>query len=567
MKLVHGLHFRNLYGDLTGGLTAAVVALPLAMAFGVASGAGPIAGIYGAIFVGFFAALFGGTPSQVSGPTGPMTVVMAAVLTQYLAMFPDDPAKGAALAFTVVMLGGLLQIVLGLARVGRYIDYVPAPVISGFMSGIGVIIILLQLYPLLGQPVASSPIKAAAGLPALFAHGELGVLAFGLATLAIVFFLPHRIARIVPAPLVALIVVSLAVALIDPGPAVTLIGDIPSGFPKAQAPILTIALLPKMLESAITLALLGAIDSLLTSLVADNVTRTQHDSNRELIGQGIGNTIAGLFGGLPGAGATMRTVINVRSGGRTPLSGALHALVLLALVLGLGPLASHIPHVVLAGILIKVGVDIIDWDYLKRLRSAPRVGLTIMATVLLMTVFVDLITAVAVGMIIASFVFMKRMTDLQIASMRLISRPEDEAPLSDAERALIGAAGGRLLLFHLSGAISFSSAKELVRRASEVDDYGVLVLDLTDVSAIDYTSSRAIEDIIVDALARKRAVYLCGLRTKVHNVLARDGVLRHIAGENVRKSRADALAAAAAALGVGSEAAAAPTSSSLSGGM
>ena len=553
MKPLHGFHVRNLRGDVTGGLTAAVVALPLAMAFGVASGAGPIAGLYGAIFVGFFAALFGGTPAQVSGPTGPMTVVMAAVLTQYVAMFPDDPAKGVALAFTVVMLGGVLQILMGLARVGQYIDYVPAPVISGFMSGIGVIIILLQFYPLLGHAVPASPIRAAAGLPALLADPKLGVVAFGAATLAIVFFLPRRIAQIIPSPLVALVLVTLAVALIDPGPAVTLIGDIPSGFPNPQAPTFTVALLPQMLKSAIILALLGAIDSLLTSLVADNVTRSQHDSNRELIGQGLGNTLAGVFGGLPGAGATMRTVINVRSGGRTPLSGALHALVLLGLVLGLGPLAAHIPHVVLAGILVKVGVDIIDWDYLKRLRSAPRVGLTIMFTVLLMTVFVDLITAVAVGMIIASFVFMKRMTDLQISSMRLVTRAEDEAPLSDLERALIRAAGGRLLLFHLSGAISFSSAKELVRRASKVDDYGVLVLDLTDVSAIDYTSSRAIEDIIVDALARERAVYLCGLRTKVHNVLDRDRVLRHLPDVNVLKTRAAALEAAAGALGVQAE--------------
>jgi len=258
----------------------------------------------------------------------------------------------------------------------------------------------------------------------------------------------------------------------------------------------------------------------------------------------------------------MRTVINVRSGGRTPLSGALHALVLLALVLGLGPLAAHIPHVVLAGILIKVGIDIIDWDYLKRLRSAPRVGLTIMFTVLLMTVFVDLITAVAVGMIIASFIFMKRTTDMQIASMRLVSRAEDEAPLSDSERALIQAAGGRLLLFHLSGAISFSSAKELVRRVSKVDNYGALVLDLTDVSAIDYTSSRAIEDIIVDTLARKRAVYLCGLRTKVNNILERDRVLRHLPGTNILKTRVAALEAAVGALGID----AAPTTSSSSGG-
>jgi len=546
MALFHGLHFRNLYGDIAGGLTAAVVALPLAMAFGVASGAGPIAGIYGAIFVGFFAALFGGTPSQVSGPTGPMTVVMTAVLTQYVAMFPDDPAKGAALAFTVVALGGLFQIVLGVVRVGRYIDYVPAPVISGFMSGIGVIIILLQLYPLLGHPVAASPIRAAAGLPALFAHAKFEAVIVGIATLLIVFLTPKRIARVVPPPLIALIIVSAAVAIIQPGTAVSLIGDIPSGLPKPQMPTFTLALLPQMLKSAIILALLGAIDSLLTSLVADNITRTQHDSNRELIGQGIGNALAGLFGGLPGAGATMRTVVNVRAGGRTPLSGAIHALVLLALVLGLGPLAAHIPHVVLAGILVKVGVDIIDWDYLRRLRSAPAVGLAIMFTVLLMTVFVDLITAVAVGMIIASFVFMKRMTDMQLASMRLISRPEDEAPLGEPERAILRAAGGRLLLFHLSGPISFSAAKELVRRPMAVADYSVLVLDLTDVPTLDYTTSRAIEDMIVDATERKRDVYLCGLRTKVRNTLERDGVLRHVPEAQVLKTRLEALETAAA---------------------
>ena len=494
MQLVNGLHFNNLRGDIYGGLTAAVVALPLAMAMGVASGVGPIAGLYGAIFVGFFAALLGGTPAQVSGPTGPMTVVMAAIFMQYTAMFPNDPGQGAVLAFTVVVLGGLFQILFGILRLGKYIELVPHPVISGFMSGIGVIIILLQIGPLVGEEAISNPLEAARAIPAFVSHIEYHSFELGLAVLAMTYGIPlliPKLNRLIPAPLFALVAGTLFyVFYMDFH--VPVIGDIPSGFPSFHMPVLDIGLAMEMIASGLTLAGLGAIDSLLTSLVADNITRTQHKPDRELIGQGIGNTLAGFFGGLPGAGATMRTVVNFNAGGRTPISGALHAVVLLVIVLGAGPLASEIPKAVLAGILIKVGTDIIDWDYLRRIPVAPKPGVLIMFTVLIVTVTVDLLLAVGIGMVMASFLFMMRMTEIQISNISTITSSAEELPLSEEENNILDEANGKILLFHLSGPMSFSSAKAMVRRHAGTAGYEAMLLDLTSVPSLDFTSARAI---------------------------------------------------------------------------
>lgn len=560
---VHGLRFDNLRGDLFGGITAAVVALPLALAFGVSSGAGPVAGLYGAICVGLFAALFGGTPAQVSGPTGPMTVVMAAVFTQYTALFPDNPGQGAALAFTVVMLGGGFQILFGVLKLGKYINLVPAPVISGFMTGIGVIIILLQLAPLLGQAARSDPLSASLAIPEVLAGIVPDAALLGLATVAIVYLWPKRFNRIIPAPLLALVAGSLALYLLSGGLIETrevdgktlyflgqasILGDIPTGLPAIQFPQIDLSLAADMVNSALMLAVLGSIDSLLTSLVADNITRTYHESDRELIGQGLGNAVSGLFGGLPGAGATMRTVVNVRAGGLTPLSGATHAVVLLAVVLGAGAFAKFVPHAVLAGILIKVGTDIIDWDYLKRLRHAPKAGVVMMIAVLFLTVFVDLITAVAVGMIMASFVFMKRVTDMQLASITAITEPHDEAPLNDEERALLAGAGGRVLLFHLGGPMSFGAAKDMVRQMARFESFDALVLDLADVPNIDYTTARAIEDMIQRAQGLGRAVYLSGEQPQVMAMLRQHGILAQLSDGHELPNRPAALRKAVAGL-------------------
>jgi SulP family sulfate permease len=537
MALIHGLRFDNLRGDLFGGLTAAVVALPLALAFGVASGAGPLAGLYGAIFVGFFAALFGGTPSQVSGPTGPMTVVMAGVLTQY----GQEPA----LAFTVVMLAGVFQILFGFFKVGRYVSLVPFPVISGFMSGIGCIIIILQVAPFIGlETPGGGPLAVLVSIPGTLGSLKLDATAIGLLSLGIVYLTPSRINQIVPAPLLALVVGSLAAFFFLPG--VPVLGDIPTGLPEPHVPTLTLDAISGVVQSALVLAVLGSIDSLLTSLIADNITQTHHDSDRELIGQGIGNAIAGMFGAIPGAGATMRTVVNIRTGGRTPISGALHAVVLLAVVLGLGGLAEHIPHAVLAGILFKVGVDIIDWPYLKRVRTAPRAGVFFMVVVLLLTVLVDLITAVAVGVVLASLLFVKRMSDLQLASIRSITGETGDGSLSEAESAALEEGDGRVILYHLSGPFSFGAAKGMARRLAASDEYDVLILDLREVPFLDSSASLGLEDAIKQAQSHDKQVFLVGLRPEVEKPLQRLGVLNLLPSEHRHVSRLDALIQAAA---------------------
>jgi len=294
--------FGNIKGDIFGGVTAAVVALPLALAFGVASGVGPIAGLYGAIMVGFFAAILGGTPSQVSGPTGPMTVAMAAVVIQYA----DNPG----MAFLIVILAGFIQIGLGILRVGHYVSYTPHSVVSGFMSGIGLIIILIQTLPFFGLPTASGgPVGAIVSWPQIAGQFNMDALVIAAASLAVMVFWPARLANVLPSALAALLIGTLMAVTVFTG--APIIGDVPTGLPEIRLPDVTLGGLPAIVAPAVILALLGSIDSLLTSLVADSITRTRHNSNRELIGQGIGNIASGLVGGLPGAGATMRTVVNV----------------------------------------------------------------------------------------------------------------------------------------------------------------------------------------------------------------------------------------------------------------
>lgn len=558
MNYINGLHFNNVRGDIFGGLTAAVVALPLALAMGVASGAGPIAGIYGAIFVGFFAAIFGGTPAQVSGPTGPMTVVMALIFTQYTSLFPGDPETGAALAFTVVMMGGLFQILFGFLRVGKFIEFVPHPVVSGFMSGIGVIIILIQIGPLLGQETSAKPLTAVQMMPEFFSNIHNASLVLALIALIIVYGVPKfipKLNKMIPSPLLALVIGTTAYMLMMKDSGSPILGDIPTGFPSPQLPTIMLEYLPDMIKSALILAALGAIDSLLTSLVADSVTRTYHKSDRELIGQGIGNTVAGIFGGLPGAGATMRTVVNVKAGGLTPISGALHAVILLVVVLGGGALAANIPKAVLAGILVKVGTDIIDWDYLKRLNTAPNTGVVLMFTVLLMTVFIDLIMAVATGMVMASMIFMKRMSDLQHDSAVAVNLPTEESALNEHEKSILNEAQGRILLYYMEGPLSFGAAKGMVRRLAHFKEYDSLVLDLSGVPAVDFTSSMALTDMITDTLAESdRYVFFVGLRPNVQAFLEKQGALDKVDSSHIYSERHTALCHAARVINIDPEA-------------
>jgi SulP family sulfate permease len=495
----------NLKGDIYGGLTAGVVALPLALAMGVASGLGPISGLYGAIIVGFFASFFGGTGAQITGPTGPMTVVVAGLVAS-LASIPGMQGE-AALIFTAIFLAGVIQVIMGVLKLGEFIRLVPYPVISGFMSGIGGIIIILQIGPLLGHPSPAGTVDALLSAPAAMAAINPMALVLGVLTLAIALKWPKKLAVYVPGPLAALIIG-------------TLVSVVVGGVPVFTLPVFNQDAIFLVLEAAFVLALLGAIDSLLTSLVADNMTRTRHNSNRELIGQGIGNAVAGLFGGTASAGATMRTVVNIRTGGKTRLSGMIHALVLLAIVLGLSPLAAQIPNAVLGGILVKVGLDIIDWSYLKNAHRGPRWDLGLMLMVFGLTVFVDLITAVAAGVVMASLYFVHQVAKEQTERIRAIHTVRHSA--TDRELELLDEAGNDVIVFDFSGPMSFGAAADLGHHARSILSTGgakVLILDFERVPKLDVSSALAIETVARDANASGRIVYLCAMSPDVLSVL------------------------------------------------
>ncbi len=528
--------FSHLRGDIFGGLTAGVVALPLALAFGEASGAGPIAGVYGAIIVGFFAALFGGTPSQISGPTGPMIVVFAGVFASL--------SGDVSLVFATVVLAGVIQIAFGLLGFGQYIRLVPYPVVSGFMSGIGCIIIALQLARLFGhEPAGSGTIPALMEVPNAVSNPNWEALGIGLLTLAIVFRWPAKWGRYLPGPLAALITGTVASLGLSTVP---VLGDIPTGLPQFIMPAFSSDTLLIVFEAAMILAVLGAIDSLLTSLVADNMTRTRHHSNRELIGQGVGNTIAGFFGGIPGAGATMRTVVNIRTGGVTKISGMLHSLLLLAVVVVLAPLASKIPHAVLAGILVKVGYDIIDVSYLKHAHRGPRFDLALMVMVLSLTVFVDLITAVVAGVVVAALAFVKQVADAQLAAAAG-ENTESVDGLSELESTLLNECGNRLTYFDLGGPLSFGAAADLghhVRERISPTHHTSLVLDFSKVPFMDVSAARAVETIALDAAHAGKHLYVCGINEQVTASLEGLGVSELIPAISRFETRMDALSAA-----------------------
>ena len=500
-----------LRGDVFGGLTAAVVGLPVALAFGVASGLGAVAGIYGAIAVGFFAAVFGGTKSQISGPTGPMAVAMAAIVTL---AGPENLAD----AFTIVILAGIIQILLGVLKIGRFVAYTPYSVISGFMSGIGVIIIILQILPFIGQAgVSGGPIGAIQAWPEGFVNFGIGAFIIAGVTLAVGVFWPQRLSRYLPSTLAALLIGTiLAVA----GTQLTIpflagapvIGDVPSGLPSIVMPHLSTDLLVNAVQPALIIALLGSIDSLLTSLIADSMTRTRHNPNRELVGQGIGNAIAGLIGGLPGAGATLGTVVNLRAGGRTQISGVIRAAILLALVLGIGRYVETIPHAALAGILIKVGWDIIDWRFITRIHRVQREHLIVMVITLFLTVFLDLVTAVAIGLIAAGMATARQLERLELDS--IISVPILDQVFFHGFKAsrsmdLFSAQVG---LVSLRGSFTVSSSGRLITTLSEdIREHEVVIVDFTDTVYIDDSAALVVEQMIDVAIDEDTKCILTGL--------------------------------------------------------
>lgn len=518
MKKVLQFDLSNLRGDFFGGLTAGVVALPLALAFGEQTELGAIAGLYGAIAIGVIAALFGGTPTQISGPTAPMTIVAALIIADAI-VYAGDLETAIPIILATFFIAGLIEALLGVVKLGKYIKYIPYPVVSGFMSGIGIIIIITQIFPFFGVSApAGGPlgtIKSIHKIPEVVNIFSVGI---AIATIGIIYFLP-KLTKKVPAALVALILISGIAFLVFPNDMILRInskGEIPTGLPSLELGFIKVFSdfqhMMIVFEYAFTLAALGAIDSLLTSVVSDNMTKTKHDSDQELIGQGIGNMAAALIGGLPGAGATMRTVININVGGKTKISGIVAGFFLLAVLLGIGSLVGHVPNAVLAGILITVGIGIIDYKGFRHLTSVPRTDAIVMIVVLLLTVFVDLLIAVAVGMVLSAMLFMKKISDVvdhktRTAPLKDFSR---EVPWQD-EGDIIDKIGDRVFIKHLDGPLFFGFASRFQDMIKALPDMEVVVIRMDKVPYVDQSGLYAMEEAILELRRLQIAVVFTNL--------------------------------------------------------
>jgi len=574
--------FKHLRGDIFGGLTAGIVALPLALAFGVSSGLGPMAGLYGAIFIGFFAALFGGTNTQISGPTAPMTAVSMLVIAGIVAANNGDVSKALPAILAVFLLAGLLQIGLGTLGLGKYIRYIPYPVVSGFMTAIGVIIILTQVLSAVGyypkedmayveqfKPEAEGIIlsniledeaqkgllvlesfeetinraektseqeilqesrtlvgKEASGvigalrlMPRAIQNISLVELLLALGTILIIYGF-KRITKVVPSTLVALILMS-AIADLS-GIAYRTIEKIPGRFPLPNFEIfstLKLSDLAPYIFSAITLAILGAIDSLLTSVVADNMTRTKHNPNRELVGQGIGNSVAAIFGGIPGAGATIRTVVNINAGGKTRLSGIVAAILLLLTLLLLGPVASRIPAAVLAGILITVGIAVMDFKGLRAIPNMPRAEVAIMLVVLVLSSLWNLVYAVGIGLVIASLMFMKKIGNLAADSSDVTTLKETPWP---DELDFPEELKGEVFVKHVEGPLFFGSTSNFEQLSSQIPETArAVVIRMSKVPYMDQSGLYAMEDVLIDLANQGKTIIMTGLQKQPRYMMER----------------------------------------------
>ena len=587
------LDFSNFRGDFFGGLTAGIVALPLALAFGVSSGLGPSAGLYGAIFVSFFAAFFGGTETQISGPTAPMTAVSMVVIGGLIAINDGDVSKALPSILTIFLLSGLMQISLGVIGFGKYIKYIPYPVVSGFMTAIGVIIIVTQIAPAVGyyptedksfvekfKPIAEEKImdniideeikgkvlildeitqtvqkaknipeenilKESKAIAGSEASGVLGSLKFISNTLSNVNFLEFllalgtiiiiygfkRITTAIPSTLVALLVMSgIAVGFkLD----YRAIETIPTGLPLPNLSIFTefsFSSIVPYIFTALTLALLGAIDSLLTSVVADNMTKTKHKPNKELIGQGIGNTVGAIFGGIPGAGATIRTVVNINAGGKTRISGMVAGLVLLIILLALGPIASLIPAAVLAGILITVGIGVMDYKGLKAIPYMPRAEVTIMLIVLVLSSVWNLVYAVGIGLVIASLMFMKKIGDLTASSSSVKSLKEQA--WSD-EINIPKDIQDKIFVKHVDGPLFFGSTSDFQQLAKQIPkEASIIIIRLDKMPYMDQSGLYAMEDILVDLVGSKKKVLLVNPTEQPKYMLERIDIIPNLISED-----------------------------------
>ena len=517
---------RTLRGDVLGGVTAAVVGLPVALAFGLAAGLGPAAGIYGAIAVGFFAAVFGGTRSLISGPTGSMTVAMAVIVAAH--------AENIGEAFTIVILAGLIQIMFGLLRIGRFVTYTPYSVISGFMTGVGVIIIVGQSLPFLGVPAASGgTIETLRNFTEIIGNFSVSALAISVVTLAVGLFWPDRFDKYLPSTLVALVVGTLlGVFWLTDAP---VIGAVPTDLPTFQLPETSPSAIARAIEPAMVIALVGSVDTLLTALVGDSMTRTRHDPNRELLAQGVGNVLTGFIRGLPGSGATPSTVANIRAGGWTFVSGMIAVGILAVMVLLLGEYVALIPNAVLAGILVKVALDTIDWRFVARMHRVQREHLVVMLLTLGLTVFLDLVAAVAVGMIAAAVTSARQFERLELDSV--ISVPILDQTFFGAADALdedVDLFSARVGMVALRGAFTVASSGKLIDTVGEdIRDHEVVILNFSETVHIDDSAALVVEQLIDMAILQDVDCIVMGLSGAPARNLGALDILKRVPADQI----------------------------------
>ena len=532
--------FDNFRSDVFGGITATAVALPAALAYGLVSGLGPAAGLYGAIAAGFFAGLFGGTRAQVSCPSAAIAVVTGVIVANHAASLTE--------ALMIVVMGGCLQVLLGLSGVGRYAAHTPYMVISGFNSGIGVIIIMIQLLPFLGSPIATGgAMGALRTLPDALSQPDVSAMAIFAATLAICLLWPRRLAKLVPSTVAGLVFGTLLGVLWLRGAPV--IGPIPAGLPELQLPTPSPAMLVNAVEPAIILALFASMRTLITSLVADSFTGARHDPNRELVGQGIGNVAAGLIGGMPAAGATQLTVANILSGGRTRVSSVVPPLLILALMLGMAPLVEPIPLAVLAAILMRIGWRIIDWRLLVRMHLIPRGHVIVMLATLCLTVFVDLITAVAIGLIVAGLVRARQLEYLELDNVISVPLLDRGFFAGYSGMAVEDPHSARVGLVLLRGRFTVASSRELVAViGADIRDHEVVIFDFSDTTYLSYSAAAVIEKLLDTADATQTEVVWTGLGGPASNNLRALDVLRRVPGDRIVDTMDDARRVAAGLL-------------------
>lgn len=528
-------------GDLLGGVTSAIVALPMALTFGMITGLGPAAGVYGAVILGLVTALMGGSKVLISEPTGPMTVMIIAVMAS---IQERDPTAPAGTIFTVIVFSGLFQIVLGWLKLGKYVTTMPYGVISGFMSGVGVLLVLQQFPALFGLPSGSSLSTAFSLLDTVNPiEASVGI---GLFVFLLVY--PKRLRTFAP-PFLIVLVIGLVVAQIISALLssyhsidfyIATVGTFSIHAPQFVSVFPQLSLLPALLIDALLLAILGSIDTLLTASIADNMLRTHHDADRELQGQGLGNMLSGFLGGLPGAGATMGTVVGINSGARTPFAGILRSCIIVLAIIGASPMISAIPKVALAAIAVKVGLDILDWSFIGRAHRISRRMTFLMYLVLGLTVFVNLLVAVGIGIFIANIMTIERLSRSELATVNTISLGGDAVQVTDTERELIQQADGAILVLELSGPMIFGVAQALSRESSVIrDTFKVLVIDLETVPFLDTTIALLLEGVIADALTRQAMVYVCTQHDQVREKLRRLDVFAE--DVHLRGTRQDAL--------------------------